>query len=193
MKAILKEDTIIQLTIDRGVEVGNIPTGVSLERLRWDGSKLIDLMKLRTIHVRQLAENAFELHAVPVAGSRPVAMSYKDRKRLRANEQGIIYIAPDEQLVEEKQTEQLKAAEVKLCHNLGGNPKAMKDMLAFIAALVVYASTGAPALKAFFDEITPHIKDAFPMDRYEEILRQAAKNLKTCLDDYHSECDEILK
>ena len=192
MKASLIEDIIIQLTMDRGeVEVGNIPSGVSLERLRWDGSRLVDLISLRVIHVRVKEGNFFELHSIPLKNTHPVVMSYRDRRRLRVGPDGVPFIANVDMIVGEVKEEKRKAAEIKLQKRLGGQDKQFQSLMAFVAALIVYAGEEPVALKNFFTEISPRIKAAYPPGRYLEILRTAAKELKVCLNDYHIEIDKI--
>jgi hypothetical protein len=191
MKALMKEDIILCLTMDEGIEVGNIPSGVSLERLRWDGSKLIDLFWARIIYVRVLANNYFELHAVPLPYTHPVAMSYKDRKQLRVAADGVPFIASESTVVDEVKVEKIKAAEIKLYNNLGGQQKQLQSLMAFVAALIVYAGEEPEALKNFFEEIAPNIKAAYPASRYLDILRKAGKELKQCLSEYHAELDRI--
>lgn len=51
MKAILDGDRIVKFCIDGGVEVGKPPRGVGIERLRWDGEKLVDLATLKDLWV----------------------------------------------------------------------------------------------------------------------------------------------
>lgn len=62
-----------------GVEVGTLPSGVGLERLRWTGTKLVDLADLTEIWVHP---SSLQLHAVDVGGCTLVAMAYDDRRRL---------------------------------------------------------------------------------------------------------------
>lgn len=191
MKALLKEDRILCLTLDQGIEVGNIPSGVSLERLRWDGSRLVDLFWARVIYVRVLASGYFELHAVSLPDTHPVPMSYKDRKQLRVGADRVPFIASESVVIEEVKAEKIKAAEVKLFSNLGGEQKQFQNLMAFVAALIVYAGEEPAALKNFFEEIAPNIRQAYPAGRYLEILREAAKELKRCLSEYHAEVDRI--
>jgi len=192
LKASLIEDIIIQLTMDRGeVEVGNIPSGVSLERLRWAGGRLIDLMTLHTIYVRVRENNHFELHAIPLKGTHLVHMSYRDRRRLRVGPDGVPFIANVDMIAGEVKEEKRKAAEIKLRKRLGGQDKQFQNLMAFVAALIVYAGEEPVALKNFFTEISPHIKAAYPAVRYLDILREAAKELKVCLNDYHAELNGI--
>ena len=85
MLAILNEDIIIRISEELGdTEIGSIPPrmrGVGLERLRFDGAKLVDLMDLTSIWVRPVGDG-FELHAIEVPGATEVAMGYPDRDLL---------------------------------------------------------------------------------------------------------------
>jgi len=71
----------VKLSITAGVEIGELPKGVGLERLRWTGRELVDLMDLSQMWVKKIG-GTFELHAVAVSGSQLVTMLYTERKRL---------------------------------------------------------------------------------------------------------------
>lgn len=104
MLATLREDIII--AVGRGdFEIGRLPAGGGVERLRWDGDQIIDLAEAATIHVRHLSGNHFELHALPLPGTQPVAMRYQDRARLTVAE-GIIRLKTEAEI----QAAQLAAA-----------------------------------------------------------------------------------
>ena len=83
MRAVVQEDIIVAITERGNVEIGDIPKGVGLERLRWDGTKVVDLATLTEMWVRPVSPTFFELHAVPVKGSQLVQMTYRDRHRLK--------------------------------------------------------------------------------------------------------------
>ena len=83
--AVLREDVILRLTRKgEAMDIGPLPRGVGLERLRFDGDVAVDLADLEELHVRHLGGDLFELHAVPVPGSQKIAMKYVDRDRLAA-------------------------------------------------------------------------------------------------------------
>ena len=103
MKAILNRDMIVKLSISEGVEIGSIPKGVGLERLRWTGRELVDLMNLTAMWVKRIG-STFELHAVAVPGSQKVTMLYTERKRLI--DDGGIY-----RVLTQEEWDALKAAE----------------------------------------------------------------------------------
>lgn len=52
MKATLDRDIIVHLTPHGATEIGNLPTGAGLERLRFDGKKVVDLASLSTIKAK---------------------------------------------------------------------------------------------------------------------------------------------
>jgi hypothetical protein len=116
-------------------------------------------------------------------------MKYKDKKNLRIDSIGNIYIAIGEELVKEVVAEKIKAADFKLHKDLGDNN--FQSLMAFVSALIVYAADQPVGLRTFFQEIAPNIKEAYPMARYEQILKMAAKNLNRSLKDYHAEVDRI--
>jgi hypothetical protein len=118
-------------------------------------------------------------------------MNYKDRRRLRVTVDGLPFLANEAIVSEEVKAEKLNAAEVKLCSSLGGQNKQFQNLMALVAALIVYAGEEPAALKTFFAEISPNIKEAYPAGRYLEVLKEAVKELKQCLNDYHAEVDRI--
>lgn len=81
MKVILNQDRIVKLSARSGVDVGNPPPGIGIERLRWTGKKLVDIATLSEMYVEKKSGN-WELHAIRVPGSQKVQMSWYDRKRL---------------------------------------------------------------------------------------------------------------
>lgn len=98
MKAILNQDKIVKLIMTGGAEIGSIPKGVGLERLRFDGEQIIDLATLSQIWVRAVAKDAFELHAVEVPGAQLVDMTYRERRRLTQDPDGTIRLLTDDEI-----------------------------------------------------------------------------------------------
>ena len=112
MKAVVKQDIIVHITERGDTEIGKLPKGVGLERLRWDGTKVVDLADLDEIWVEH-KNGAFILHAVEVPGSQLVKMHYRDRKRLTMDK-GKIRLLTDEELQEKREREQALATIKKL-------------------------------------------------------------------------------
>ena len=71
------------ISLSGPTEVGPLPKGVGLERLRWDGERVIDLTTINPIWARYV-NGVFTLHAVAVKGAQSIEMNYIDRKRLTA-------------------------------------------------------------------------------------------------------------
>jgi len=189
LKAVLEEDIIINITERGTVEIGQLPSGIGLERLRWNGSKIIDLAELSEIWVRKTA-SGFQLHCVEVPGSQLVQMTYADRKNLTTNG-GAVRIKTAEELEAERITKLVKLAKSKLSSRWGEMVDLQLAELAMIAALIVYARNQPPQLGEFFDSIIPNILDAFPLNRWETILQNFLSDLKQFISDYYSEIDSI--
>ena len=105
MRVILKEDIIIKVVdpkSEKGVEVGNLPLGAPRDftRIRWNGTKLVDLMSLDEIHVRR-HNNVWSLHCVPVKGSQLVTMKY-DKRSWLIDDAGTYRILTVEEVVQRK-------------------------------------------------------------------------------------------
>ncbi len=191
MRAILKEDLIIRLSLTEGIEIGNIPNNVAIDRLRWDGSKIVDLAIATVIYVRHLGDNFFELHAIPQLNTQWLPMNYKQRKDLRYNSTtDTIYLASEEVKADEENEKEIEAIKHKLGMAFGSDNDLFLKHFAMTAALIVYASEQPQALKNFFDNITPHIKDAFPLNRWEVILKEFAKDIKMYLESLYTAMDK---
>lgn len=92
MNAILDTDIIVGWAVGQeGTEVGQPPKGVGLERLRFDGRLILDLMDLSEMWVEPVSGGGFVLHALEVPGSQLVKMSYADRRNL-VMESGVIRV-----------------------------------------------------------------------------------------------------
>jgi len=111
MKAIVDKDIIVHITERGDTEIGRLPRGVGLERLRWDGSKVVDLADLDEIWV-EYKNGAFILHAIEVPRSQLVKMTYKDRKRLTV-EDGKIRLLTAEEMAAKQTEEKDKAADLR--------------------------------------------------------------------------------
>jgi hypothetical protein len=80
-RVILNGERIVKLSVRPGVgtEVGPLPKGVGLERLRWDGVEIVDLYDLDEFYVDK---TTLKLYVNPREKSSLVQMQYKDRKHL---------------------------------------------------------------------------------------------------------------
>lgn len=195
MRAILNNDIIVTLTMDttNGTEIGDLPKGVGLERLRFNGTEIVDLATLSAFWVEPIA-GGFMLHAVRVPNSNYIEMAFEDRKHLQING-GVPSIKTPEQIAIEEQAEQIRLLKNALRIRLRGTVGDIQDQhmmsLAFICAIIVYARQQPQVLADFFDDIIPHIIDMFPLSRWEGILKTGAVDIKTAMEDYYEGMDQL--
>jgi hypothetical protein len=187
MKAIIKEDIIVNITERGNVEIGTLPKGVGVERLRWDGNKLVDLADLNEFWVRSTG-GSFELHAVKVPNSQLVLMTYANRNNLIL-ENSIIRIKTSQELQDEQKAKFNAALKAKLRTTLRNNIGDLEDLLmstlVLVASLVVYSRTQNAVIGDWFDTMIPVIKDIFPQDKVGSIVEQAMQDLKVAVNEYY--------
>ena len=98
--SIHNHDMILKTNVENGgVEIGSIPKGVGLERMRWTGSKLVDLNNLSEIWC-EYTSGGFRLHSIQVPNSQLVQMQYRDRKKLY-NDSGVYRVKSNEMVQNE--------------------------------------------------------------------------------------------
>lgn len=95
VKAIVDGDIILKL-YGGDTEIGAVPKGVGLERLRFDGQKVIDLIELTAMWV-ELKQGIFVLHCIPLPDTQLVQMTYDQRNRL-INNSGTYRILTDQEV-----------------------------------------------------------------------------------------------
>ena len=95
-----------------GIDAGPVPPGIGLERVRYNGTNLVDIGTLSQFYVVEEGANTFSLHARPVEGSQLVTMSYVDRKKL-INDNGIIRVKTPTEIEDEIKTAIVKRIESK--------------------------------------------------------------------------------
>lgn len=138
MKAVLKEDIIINLTAKGDVEIGPVIPGIGLERMRFNGAEVVDLADLTEIWVRTLSPTLFELHAVEVDNSQLVTMEYTKRKRLYLDN-GIVKVRTEQEQIDK---------EVKEEEDTWDNVALREEMVQLIQNLT-------------YDDIDTHINNVF--------------------------------
>jgi hypothetical protein len=174
---------------DKGIEVGDFPAGVGLERLRFNGNEVVDLAALSEIWVKMSSGGGFELHCIDVGGCQLIPMAYSQRDLL-INISGLYGLKTAEEIEAERIAEVNRRAKARMVakvkSELGGIEEFQVHSLALIAALILYARHQPPALAAFFDDIIPHIQDMFPMSQWESILKNSAQKLKAIITEYNA-------
>lgn len=154
MRAILDNDIIVNFSERGTVDLPTLPRRVGLDRLRWDGTKLVDLGKLDQIWV-EYRNGVFILHAIKVADSQLVAMRYRDRKKLTLTLAGIIRL----KTIEEETTHQrrqtvtrIKALrDLRMKSNIGVQVDIVMFLLKLIYLITKALRTGNTQLLAILD------------------------------------------
>ena len=193
MRAILNNDLILSYTVKGGVEIGTPPKDIGLERLRFDGSNIVDIASLSAFWVEKRSEG-FVLHCVEVPGSTYLEFAYADRKLLVINGSAL-RLKTIEEVDAEKLEIKIKALKnklrLRLVDLLGDTQDQNMNTLAFVCALIVYARMQPVALGEFFDEIIPDIIEIFPLSMWKEILKSSAKDLKTAMQEYYEGIENL--
>jgi hypothetical protein len=186
MKALLSED-IIQAVGSGDTEIGALPPGIGVERLRWDGSQLLDLAEATQIYVRHLSGNRFELHGVAVAGSQPVAMTWADRKNLIIVD-GLIRLKTAEELGAEYVADyngRLKAnLRQGLCHGIGDAGDQVADINKMIYLLTEAVCGDATAMAAL-QELVLEMRGTYSIEISKAKLAACAGCLKELVPPYY--------
>lgn len=188
MKAVVDQDIIVNLTDLGDTEIGTLPNGVGLERLRWDGTKIVDLADLTEMWVKNNS-GSFELHCVCVPDSQLVQMTYSDRKNLVSNN-GTIRLKTQEEINADNAALLLRKAKANLSNKLGDFIDLELAQLAFLCALIVYVRRQPAQLEEFLDSLVPEIIDTFPIERWESVLTGFARNLNQFINEYYDEIDQ---
>jgi len=193
MKAILDRDIIISITIKGDTEIGTIPAekkGVGLERLRFDGEKIVDLADLAELWVEAVAPNFVVFHAIEVPGSQKVTMTYQDRTRLTVDS-GIIRLKTPAEITAEAEHMEKTMTKNRLRQafkrDIGDPEDSLADAWKIIALLIIYMRTGEPAIATFLDSILPDLQAAYPFTTVKDALANNVKTIKTLMEGYYTE------
>ena len=193
MRAILNNDLILSYTVKGGVEIGTPPKDIGLERLRFDGSKIVDIANLSAFWVEKRSEG-FVLHCVEIPGSTYLEFDYADRKLLIINGDALRL-----KTIGEVDAEQLEIKikvlknklRLRLLNSIGDAQDQNMNTLAFVCALIIYVRNQPPVLGTFFDEIIPDIIDIFPLATWKETLKAGAKDLKMAMQEYYGGVENL--
>ncbi len=195
MRATVDRDVIVMITAGGGTEIGSIPKGVGMERLRFDGEKVVDLADLASIWVKYTHSGIFELHAVPVPGAQLVAMRYLDRGRLTMDA-GVIRLKTSEELDAERVAiEQgiLKAqTRGDLATRIGDRDDQLADTNKLVYLILQALLTRDPEVLAFLEGIRADIEATYPMEKLAAELPATVKSIREQMQKYYTEKDTIL-
>lgn len=194
MKVLLNEDIIVKISATAPTEVGSIPKKVGLERLRYDGKKVVDLLDLKTIYVRK-ENGGFSLHAIPVKNSQAVSMTYKDRKNLTVDTDGTIRILSTKEIADKQIEEEESILKNKLRRTLKKSLGDSNDQLASISKLLFlildYMITNDATILSALQEINNKTKDIYPKDKTKTELINMGEVLKQELPSYYTKKTSI--
>ena len=188
MLAFLNNDMIVRVSSTGDTEIGVLPKGVGLERLRFDGESIVDLVDLSKIHVRCI-NGFFELHIVPVAGSQLVAMTYADRKHLVVDGAGIIRATTTEERETAKNEDynlQLKARlRARLEKSLGDSNDQITSIAKLLFMVVDHLVNESPESQAVLADIDVSINGIYPAEPTRVEFKNMGDVLKETLPDYY--------
>jgi len=191
VRAILDHDVIIRWVSDEsGVEIGDPPPGVGLERLRFDGASIVDLDALESIYVVNQS-GVFQFHSVPVPQAQLVSMTYQSRKSL-FDDAGVYRLKTKAELKEELKNlknSKLKAnLRLSLKQGVGDPSDQVADLNKSVSLILTYLAggDGAAEAKAVIDAIAPEFSGIYPLAKIEVTLKKNAKILKAKMADYYN-------
>jgi len=191
MKAILDQDIIIYITEKGDTEIGTIPSNkkdVGLERLRWNGTKIVDLADMSEIWVKSVSNNFYELHAVKVLDTQKVQMTYRDRKNLII-EDGTIRVKTVLEIENGMKVEQESMTRNQLRQVFKRDTGDIEDLLAdawkLISLIIIFMRTNDPKVAAFLDDILPNLQKAYPLEKIKDQLSENIATIKNLMQEYY--------
>lgn len=186
MKAILNRDIILQINTGE-TEIGAIPRGVGLERLRWDGSQIVDLVGMAGFWVEHRG-GVFVLHCVPVEGAQFVSMAYADRRRLM-NDNGTIRLrTPAEIAVAEAQA-RVESKNAGLLNGIAGDVDKglMLDVIKLLYCMIVATREPNAQLGAWLDSQVADMKATFQWADERARMERLIDKLKARMGTYYAD------
>lgn len=165
MRAVLDRDIILNIVQSGGVDIGNARAAVGLERLRWDGTRLIDLMELTSIWVEPLPGGGFILHAIEVPGTTLVPMQYADRKRLVLGAAGVPRLATDAELAAGDAEAKARILQDQFYSQLrqkaGPLDAQVRDLRKLVFVLIAYVLTSNATARTLLAELLAEVRDIY--------------------------------
>jgi hypothetical protein len=185
MKAILDQDVIVSVSpTGPGIDIGALPAGVGLERLRWGGEVVVDLADLSAIYV----DVRFGLHCVSVAGSQLVTMTYADRKNLVMDGGAIRVKTASELAIEEIRDSngmlktRLRSA---LTQEIGDIPDNIADVNKLIFIILESIVGGSADATSFLNELLLILRETYDYTDAKSTLLSNAPILQDELSTYY--------
>jgi len=193
MRAVIDRDIIVHVTPQGDTEIGSIPPGVGLERLRFDGERLVDLAELSEIWVEPVPGGGHVLHAVEVPGSQLVTMRYADRKNL-ISENGTIRIKATQEVQAEKAAQQNLMRKNRLRSSLKTNVGDAQDQLAdackILYSLLELVLTGDEKIRTTLLSILPDVQGVYTAEQVAD-TSASLSTIKAKLTEYYASKEPI--
>ena len=196
MLAICNQDIIIQINPEGDIEIGNIPAkkkGVGLERLRFDGVKIVDLADFQEFWIEPIAPDFFVLHVIEALGFQKVIMNYSDRINLTMDT-GIIRIKTPAEITAEKETKEKTMLKNRLRQKFKRGVGDPEDLLAdawkLISLIIIFVRTNDPQIASFLDVILPDLREAYPPEKIKDQISKHVADIKNLMQKYYQMKDK---
>lgn len=182
MKATLDRDIILAVGTGDD-EVGALPKGVGLERLRWTGAEVVDLMDLQAMWVEPVG-GAYVLHAIPVQNSQHVEMRYADRKLLIAGNGGI-RLKSEKEITEEKVKKKIQTLLSRI--SAASDNAFLLDVIKLLYAFIIAQRQPNEQLGAWFDTQIADMGATFDWTAERARMEKLIDLLKTKMGEYYAQ------
>ena len=153
MRAIIKDDRILQPS-PTGIDVGPKPPKISINDLRYNGKRLVNMNNLNEIWVEQV-NGIFVLHCKKYRNSQLVQMQYKDRKHL-INDNGTFRIRTQDEinqiLIKRTEDERKANKRTKLRKQIGDQFDREQDLEKLLHILMKVVIDGDSDSKKFLQD-----------------------------------------
>jgi hypothetical protein len=193
MRATVDGDIIVNIGSGDTVIPDDYPRNVGLERLRWDGERVVDLATLPGFWVENRG-GALVLHCVECEGCTYIEMTYADRKRLIVNG-AAPRLQTAEEIAAEKKERVVNAARAELSRVMD-KTDTLYEVMAFaiglISAALIYARTPNATLRnqigTNIDAILNELQ-ALPLNRMLQGADNKLTRLKGLLETFYGKVD----
>lgn len=193
MKAILDNDIILRFDEANGIEIGALLKQVPHDRLRFDGDEVVDLYLQSEFYV-EFRDGVFLLHVVDVIDSQLVQMNYRDRKFL-TNDAGIYRVLTNQEIVDNEKNRRRSESKNRLRQSIktdvGDAGDNTSDAFKLLILLAFYVRTQNAQAEQLLDQFLIKAKDIYPIDRIKDGLINLSQKMKTKMDNYYQELDDI--
>ncbi len=180
----------------KGIDVGPLPKGVGIDRLRWTGSELVDLLYLTEIYVVEEAIGVFSFHAREIPGSQLVTMQYTDRKDL-INDNGTIRVKTVQERLDEQTAKLIQRAKSKATSAMGKQMGMVVEQFMFtqrlMYVLIWSLRTGNAQGLQFVDNYLTEMGTLFDLadPNFKADLIADYKKIKAVIKDYYQDLEDV--